>query len=318
MARTRRRMDFAWAQGMKVNLAYLCLFENPTAELSRAVTRQFVLVTEADRMGYDEIWIGEHHGDAAWPCASVSALLGFAAGVTKHARLGPATLLPAWHDAQRLAEDVATLDLLSKGRFNLAVSRGARWAAQRRDDDHAHLFASLTRIEHLLDGTTPGLVPRPSQARIPTWIGSKTPEVIARAATSGYGLMVAATARPAEVQARLALYRAAAPDQEPRLVLPRFAQAMETRDEALAVAQPYLQAFVTRMRALGLTPPDVEELLAMSLIGSYAEVAERLAKLQTEFGPHSIPIVPTSAQFDTVKRCLAAFMDEVRPLLPED
>ncbi|MEW6168714.1 MAG: LLM class flavin-dependent oxidoreductase [Pseudomonadota bacterium] len=294
------------------------MFENPSAELARAVTRQFVLVTEADRMGYDEIWIGEHHGDAVWPSASVMTLLGFAAGVTKHARLGPATLLPAWHDAQRVAEDVATLDLLSKGRFNFAVSRGARWAAQRRDDAHEQMFASLAQIERLLDGTTPGLVPKPSQAKIPVWIGSKTPAVIARAAASGHGLMVAATARPAEVHERLALYRAAAPAHEPRLVLPRFAQTMETRDEALAVARPYLQAFVERLRGFGLTPPDVDELLAMSLIGSHAEVAEKLAKLQTEFNPHSIPIVPTSAQFDTVKRCLADFMDEVRPLLPED
>ena len=38
-------------------LGYLGLCENPTAEEGRALVRQFVLVQEADRMGYDDIWL---------------------------------------------------------------------------------------------------------------------------------------------------------------------------------------------------------------------------------------------------------------------
>ena len=44
-----------------------------TPEDQRALTRQFVLVREADRMGYDDIWIGEQHADGHWPTPSITA-----------------------------------------------------------------------------------------------------------------------------------------------------------------------------------------------------------------------------------------------------
>ncbi len=325
---------------MSPKLAYLCLFENPTADAGRALTRQFVLVREADRMGYDEIWIGEHHNDDVWPTAAATALLGYAAGVTTHARIGSMALLPAYRDPVLLAEDVATLDQLSKGRFNLGVSRGASFAPQRaqfsRPDDHQRALEALELIQRLLSGDEVSfagayfrtaslrLVPRPAQPRVPTWIASAAPELVRHAAAKDYGLMATATATAEDIRERLRLYRKIAPQNDPRLVLARFAYVAPTRDEALAVARPYLEAFAARMRTLGIEPEpggaavdDPEALLAMSLVGSYAEVAEQITRLQAEVSAHSIAIVPTSAQFDTVKRCLADFVDEVRPLLSD-
>jgi alkanesulfonate monooxygenase SsuD/methylene tetrahydromethanopterin reductase-like flavin-dependent oxidoreductase (luciferase family) len=109
-------------------LGYLCLSENPTAEEGRALLRQFVLVREADRMGYDDIWLGEHHDDRAWPTGAATALLGHLAAVTSKARIGSMVLMPALRDAVQLAEDVATIDLLAKGRFELGVASGAAHA----------------------------------------------------------------------------------------------------------------------------------------------------------------------------------------------
>lgn len=320
---------------MKSTLSYLCLFENPTAEAGRALIRQFVLVREADRMGYDEIWIGEHHGDETWPSAATTMLLGYAAGVTTHARIGSMALLPASRDPVLLAEEVATLDQLSKGRFNLGVARGGRFAPRDVPPGHACMLEALAFVERLLGedevsfdgehfrGAALRLVPRPAQARVPVWIATAAPGTIAHAARSGHGLMAAATTPLAALHERLALYRAAAADADPRLVLARFAYSAATRDEALAVARPYLDAFVARMRGLGIaadagTELDVDALLAMSLVGSHAEVAAQLRRLDAELGPHSIAIVPMSAQFDTVKRCLADFVDEVRPMLSDD
>ena len=117
---------------MTPRLAYLCLFENPSDEVARALTRQFVLVREADRMGYDEIWLAEHHDDPVWPGGGITALLGYAAGVTSHARLGPFALQPARRDPAQLAENLATVDLLSKGRLQLVASRGTPFDARRR------------------------------------------------------------------------------------------------------------------------------------------------------------------------------------------
>lgn len=322
---------------MSPKLSYLCLFENPTAEAARALIRQFVLVREADRMGYDEIWLGEMHGEANWPSAAAIALLGHLAGVTAHARIGAMALLPAWHDPVRLAGDVATLDLLSKGRFNLGVSRGGpfvpRLAHTVLDTDARALeaLALVTRLlnedevsfhgDHFRVDALP-LVPRPAQA-IPAWIATATPAVVRHAAVHGHGLMAAATCTPAYARELLSIYREQGPAGDPRMVLARFAFSAASRGEAVAVARPYLEQFAARMAARGVTAKpgrstlDVDELLAMSLVGSHAEVAEHITRLQEELGVHSLALIPTSAQFDTVKHCLADFVDEVRPLLPD-
>ncbi|HET6787417.1 MAG TPA: LLM class flavin-dependent oxidoreductase, partial [Aquabacterium sp.] len=91
-------------------LGYLCLSENPTAEAGRALIRQFVLVREAERMGYDDIWLGEQHFDSQWPQGAAIAMLGYMAAVTNKSRIGSMVCLPAFHDPIRLAEEVATLD----------------------------------------------------------------------------------------------------------------------------------------------------------------------------------------------------------------
>ena len=109
-------------------LGYLCLFDNPSGEEARALIRQFVLVREADRMGYDDIWLGEHHHDRAWPTAAATTLLGHLAAVTTKSRIGSMTLSPGLRDPLQFAEDVATIDLLAKGRFELGVASGGAFA----------------------------------------------------------------------------------------------------------------------------------------------------------------------------------------------
>jgi alkanesulfonate monooxygenase SsuD/methylene tetrahydromethanopterin reductase-like flavin-dependent oxidoreductase (luciferase family) len=337
---------------MSPKLSYLCLFENPTDEAGRALTRQFVLVREADRMGYDEIWVGEHHGDRAWPATASTALMGFMAGVTSHARIGVMACLPAYRDPAQLAADVSTLDLLSKGRFNLGVSRGLPYAAEFQPQmagtigsaqpgvmqDRA--LESLALVQKMLGASAAGsaarfdgrhfqahglsLVPPAAAAGVPTWMATTSPEVVSLAAQAGYGLMAGATSTPDRLRSLIATYREAAPGGDPRMVLARFAFPAETREEAREAARPYLEAFVQRMKVLGVQPHpgetvtfDVEALIDQSLIGSYQEVADKITQIQDEIGVHSVAVIPTSAQFDTVKRVLADMVDEVRPLLPD-
>lgn len=325
---------------MSPKLAYLCLFENPTLEAARALTRQFVLVREADRMGYDEIWLGENHGDGVWPSAAAIALLGHMAGVTSHARIGAMALRPAWHDPVRLAGEVATLDLLSKGRFNLGVSRGGPFAPRLAQaiDDAGHdgrALEALDLVVRLLKEeavTFHGehfhvdalrLVPQPA-GPIPIWLATGTAEVVRRAARDGHGLMASATCTPQYARELLSIYRGEAPDGDPRMVMARFAFTAADGDAARTTARAYLEQFAARMIAAGVAPHpgrntlDVDELLDMSLVGSHAEVAARITRLHDDVGVSSVAIIPTSAQFDTVKHCLADFVDEVRPLLPDD
>ena len=147
-------------------LGYLCLCENPSAEEGRALIRQFVLVREADRMGYDDIWLGEHHHDPIWPTGAATALLAHLAAVTSKARIGAMVLTPALRDAVQLAEDVATIDLLSKGRFELGVASGVAFAKTLSArgigpaEARLRLRTALARTQDLLAG-----VPLPRRAK---------------------------------------------------------------------------------------------------------------------------------------------------------
>ncbi|HEY9105481.1 MAG TPA: LLM class flavin-dependent oxidoreductase [Roseateles sp.] len=310
-------------------LGYLCLSENPSDEAGRALVRQFVLVREADRMGYDDIWLAEQHGDAAWPQGGVLALLGHLAAVTSKARIGVLPLIPALRDIRLLAEEFATLELISKGRFEFALASGVACPdllAQHGLDAEAARNALRQAWEPLgpaapqADSAWParlaGLQPAPRRL----WVAADDPVTLSVAAPSGAGLVAACTHTAARVQAARAIWRSAGGPGA--LTLARFACSADTRDEALQIARPYLTAFAARARQQGWgtnrersLAQDVDVLLAESLVGSHDEVAERFKALAASHGATRIAIVPTSGQFDTHKHILAAFVDEVRPRL---
>lgn len=334
---------------MNPRFGYLCLFENPTSESGRALTRQAILAREAERMRYDDIWIAEQHFDDALPSGAITALLGYLAGVTLRARIGSAALLTPFRDPVQVAEDIASIDLLTKARFNFGVSAGGPFPLQNghfgvsREEAQARSLEALELIGRLLSEEEVShegkhfkvdklrLAPRPAQP-IPTWIATTTESTIRHAAQKGYGLIASATCTRERLREMFAIYRDEAPEGDPRLVLARFGFTGGKREDALAVAQPYFEDFCTRMRARreslaesgaeGAKPEsgelDPQMLLDMSLVGSYDEVAEHVNQLNQEFGVHGLAIIPTSAQFDTVKRCLAEFVDEIRLRLPVD
>ncbi|WP_033294111.1 LLM class flavin-dependent oxidoreductase [Amycolatopsis jejuensis] len=80
----------------------------------------------ADELGYDRIWLGEHHFDTDGSDASPNPVLLATdlAARTERIRLGMAAVsLTLWHPL-RLAEDLAVLDHFSEGRLDVAFGRG--------------------------------------------------------------------------------------------------------------------------------------------------------------------------------------------------
>lgn len=320
-------------------LGYLCLSENPTGETGRALIRQFVLVREAERMGYDDIWLGESHFDNTWPHGAITALLGHLAAVTSKSRIGSMALMPALRDAVQLAEDVATLDLLSKGRFELGVASGGAFAATLQAHGlspaqaRTRMLATLAQVQGFLDGQAVcavegdavTLVPRPAQTSVPISIAADDEATLRHAAQQGWGLMAAATHTHARVKRAVDIYKDASGGRAPALILARFACTAATREEALAIAQPYFVSFVDRAQTRGWGADrgqsiayDVEALLGESLIGNHVQVAAQFKALGAQYGATRVAIIPTCAQFDTHKHILADFVDEVRPLYDED
>jgi alkanesulfonate monooxygenase SsuD/methylene tetrahydromethanopterin reductase-like flavin-dependent oxidoreductase (luciferase family) len=78
----------------------------------------------AEAIGLNSAWIGEHHFNLLGinPCPNI--VLAQLAGATKRIRLAPAVVLLPVHHPLHVAEEWATLDLLSGGRVDFAAGRG--------------------------------------------------------------------------------------------------------------------------------------------------------------------------------------------------
>lgn len=78
----------------------------------------------AEEIGLHSAWIGEHHFNLLGvnPCPNI--LLAKLAGATTRLRLAPAVVLLPVHHPLHVAEEWATLDLLSGGRVDFAAGRG--------------------------------------------------------------------------------------------------------------------------------------------------------------------------------------------------
>ena len=69
-------------------------------------------------------WIGEHHFDSLGVNSRPGTLLASIVPVTTHIRLAPAVAVLPLHHPLDVAEEWATLDLISGGRVDFAAGRG--------------------------------------------------------------------------------------------------------------------------------------------------------------------------------------------------
>ncbi len=78
----------------------------------------------ADKLGLQEIWLGEHHFSRHGILSGIFSFMGTVAARTKNARLGTAIVVLPFHNPVQVAEECATLDIISNGRFTLGVGAG--------------------------------------------------------------------------------------------------------------------------------------------------------------------------------------------------
>ena len=81
---------------------------------------------EAEALGFHSSFSVEHHFSGWNQVSATLMLLAALAMRTKTLRLGTAVIVPPWHNPVLLAEEAATLDLLSKGRLDLGIGKGYR------------------------------------------------------------------------------------------------------------------------------------------------------------------------------------------------
>ena len=183
-------------------------------------------VTEADKLGFRQLFMVEHHFTGHGQVSASMTVLAYLAAKTRHIRLGTAVVVLPWHNPVLVAEQVATLDLLSGGRVDFGIGKGYR---QREFDGFCIPIDEATeRFDEAIEvirkaWTTEGrfshhgkrwqydnivVEPAPVQRpHPPLWIGTGNPETIRHAAREGYNLLLDQLAQIDQVARRIAIFR---------------------------------------------------------------------------------------------------------------
>ena len=95
---------------------------------SAAGFREFIASNvEAEALGYHSTFLVEHHFTGFGQVSATLNLLTWVGARTTTLRLGTAVIVLAWHNPVLLAEQAATLDLLSGGRLDFGIGKGYRY-----------------------------------------------------------------------------------------------------------------------------------------------------------------------------------------------
>ena len=167
------------------------------ADLYREVVERCVV---AEHAGFDSVWVSEHHflDDGYMPSLLVTAAA--IAQATQRITIGTGVLLAPLYDPIRLAEDAATVDLISGGRFVLGL--GAGWRPEEFDvfgvplTDRARRMRETVRVlrgawsddTFEYNGQQVYVTPKPAHP-IPIWLGGFAPRRIKRAGRIADGFL---------------------------------------------------------------------------------------------------------------------------------
>ena len=183
---------------------------------------------EAEALGFHSSFSVEHHF-SGWNQASATlTLLTALAMRTTTLRLGSAVIVLPWHNPVLLAEQAATLDLLSGGRLDFGIGKGYRHsefkgfqiAPEEAEARFEEALAVITRafttrerfshrgrffhFEDVVVEPPPAQSPHP-----PFWVAAGNPHSIARAGKRGFNLILDQYASPETLAERIAIYRRA-------------------------------------------------------------------------------------------------------------
>ena len=221
------RPSIAKVRRMKIS-NFLFPESRSPAEDARIIDETFEEALLTDRLGYDAIWLAEHHFDGICAYVDPVAFAAALARTTTHAHIGFAVAQMALHHPIRMAEQMSLIDNLSKGRLIVGLGRGTAYniydyqgfgidhtEAQGRFEEAEAIMLEAwkgEKFEHhgkYFDLRLPALRPTPF---------TKPHPYVIRAAATEHGMLdVARQGRPfmmnvqtnAETARRMVLYRAA-------------------------------------------------------------------------------------------------------------
>ena len=306
-------------------------------------------ICEAESLGFYSVFLVEHHFTGFGQISATLNFLTYLAAKTSRMRLGTAVLVLPWHNPALLAEQAATLDLLSNGRLDLGIGKGYRWgefhgfripieeASERYDEAVDFLRKAWTskgrfshhgkrwHFEDIVVEPTPVQKPHP-----PLWIGAFSPESIRQAAENGFNLLLGQNGRTELIAESIGIYRKAVEAQgrtyDPMSVGLTRALHIAMNEEEREAAHRLRMQFMRNVQQLSLSPtgnsPSLgrprralseEELRRATesdaLIGTPQEIVERLRRLQAG-GVEYVLVIDVGGS-------LAALRTFAREVMPE-
>ena len=177
---------------------------------SGAGFREFVdRNVEAEALGYHSTFLVEHHFTGFGQVSATLNLLTWIGARTKTLRLGTAVMVLPWHNPVLLAEQIATLDLLSEGRVDVGIGKGYR--LNEFDGFCVSIEEADGRFEECLEVLTRAWTantpwshqgtywqfnevvvepPTAQQPHPPVWMGAGSPNSIKQVADRGFNLLL--------------------------------------------------------------------------------------------------------------------------------
>jgi alkanesulfonate monooxygenase SsuD/methylene tetrahydromethanopterin reductase-like flavin-dependent oxidoreductase (luciferase family) len=183
---------------------------------------------EAEALGYHASFLVEHHFTGFGQVSASLSLLTWVAAKTKTLRLGTAVLVLPWHNPVLVAEQAATIDLLSGGRLDFGVGKGYRhnefagfclpieeadarfnesldvivksWTSKQRFSHQGKYW----RFEDIIVEPPTAQKPHP-----PMWMAAGNPDSIRHVAKRGYNLLLDQFASIEAVGERISIFKAA-------------------------------------------------------------------------------------------------------------
>src|SRR5262245_7196529 len=181
---------------------------------------------EAEALGLHSTFVVEHHFTGYGQVSATLNLLTWLGARTRTLRLGTAVIVLPWHNPVLLAEQTATLDLLSGGRLDFGIGKGYRYnefagfrvpmeEADARFDECLEVLRKAWTAEEPFTHRGrywqfDGIVVEPPTAQKPhppIWMGAGSERSIRQVAAQGFNLLLGQYASPADVASHIATYK---------------------------------------------------------------------------------------------------------------
>lgn len=278
------------------------------------------LAVHAEQLGYQRIWVAEHHNMESIASAATSLVISHIAAGTTRIRVGAGGIMLPNHSPLVIAEQFGTLAHLYPGRIDLGLGRApgtdqSTLRALRRTPATSDRFPEdVLELQALLAPAVPGQNIRaiPGEGtQVPLWILGSSTFGAALAAELGLPYAFASHFAPQQLMPALEVYRSrfkpSAQLQAPHAMVGVNIIAADTDAEARRLATTQQMSFANLLRgARGLSQPPIDDIeqywsprekmqasqmLACSIIGSPQTVRAGIDSLVAQTGADELIVV---------------------------